>query len=277
MTSVETPGRRASDAPLEALRTVTPEEIRHYKENGWVKLEGLISPEAAAATRERLERRLEGARGKGGFSADSSLFEVLDHLSRDDETLEAFSHSRKLGRVVSDLMGCGRPGVQGVRFWFDNALVKMPAAERGAKTPWHQDEPYGPFDRQGSATVWIALVDMPPERGTLRFYSGSQRLGGLGRHLLKPGFDALDEYPWVADEFDLSPPLHLKPGDATVHMRAVLHSAPANETDEPRWAYQLIFFPAEALVNGMPHPELEGTGLVENDLFDHPRFPQVFP
>jgi ectoine hydroxylase-related dioxygenase (phytanoyl-CoA dioxygenase family) len=153
----------------------------------------------------------------------------------------------------------------------------MPAAERGAKTPWHQDEPYGPFDRQGSLTVWIALVDIPPERGSLRFYSGSHRLGGLGRHLITPGFDALDEYPWIAGELELSPPLHLRPGDATVHSRATLHSAPENDTDSPRWAYQLIFFPAEALYSGTGHFEAEDAGIAVDKPFEHARFPVVYP
>ena len=38
-----------------------------------------------------------------------------------------------------------------------------------------------PFDRVGGLAFWVALDDVPAERGTMRFLSGSQRQGCLGR------------------------------------------------------------------------------------------------
>jgi hypothetical protein len=258
-----------------SCRAVTADEVAFYKEHGWVKLDGLISAEAAEELRTRMARMMERATER---FPDRALYKVLSFPSREDDAIAALLYSQEMGSVASALIGRGRPGVQSVRLWSENALVKAPAAEQGTKTPWHQDQPYTPFDRQGGLTIWIALNDVPPERGSMRFYSGSHKLGCIGRHELDvDGADALDEYPWIADEFPLSPPLHLHPGDATVHDRTLLHAAPENSTEEPRWAYTASFFPAETRYTGAPHKQTEGLGLQVDKPFDHPNFPLVYP
>jgi hypothetical protein len=260
---------------LERPRPVTAAEVASYKQNGWVKLDRLISPEGAGELRDRLGRMMAKATER---LPDQALYKVLSQPSHEDGEIGELVHSMEMGRVASDLIGCGRPGVQAVRLWSDNALVKAPASDRGTRTPWHQDQPYSPFDRQGGLTVWIALNEVPPEKGSLRFYSGSHRLGCIGLHELNPdGADALDEYPWIEDEFELSPALHLQPGDATVHNRALLHAAPENSTDEPRWAFTVTFIPAETRYTGAPHKQTDGIGLEVGKPFDHPRFPIVYP
>ena len=232
-------------------------------------LPGLLSRAVAGALRERIEAQIGAAR-------ESRIWTALDRPSRQDDVLRGFVRSPALGRLASGLIAGGRPEVDpGVRYWSDAAYIKMPAARQGASTPWHQDQPYRPYDRQGSLVVWIALNEVPPARGSLRFFSGSHRLGSMGRHLNGDGFDTLDEYPWIADECELSPALHLQPGDATVHSGVVVHSAPENATDEPRWVYTVTYMPAEALYNGMPHAEIDKLGLEINRPFDHPEFPIV--
>jgi hypothetical protein len=41
-----------------STRPVTEDEVTHFSENDWVKLDGFISPDAAAELRARMERRL---------------------------------------------------------------------------------------------------------------------------------------------------------------------------------------------------------------------------
>jgi len=49
------------------------------------------------------------------------------------------------------------------------------------------------------------------------------------------------------DTYAISPPLHLRPGDATIHDLSLVHSAPENATDDVRWVYAIAVFPADAL------------------------------
>jgi hypothetical protein len=67
---------------------------------------------------------------------------------------------------------------------------------------------------------WVALADIVPEQGAMRFLTGSHREGPLGTHgVLGTGAsdDALTVYPGLLDLYELSPPLNYRAGDATVH------------------------------------------------------------
>lgn len=61
-------------------------------------------------------------------------------------------------------------GVEKVRLYHDQALVKFPKA---GKTPWHQDYFYWPIDSPKTITMWLPLHDCPRNRGTMQFASGS--------------------------------------------------------------------------------------------------------
>ena len=116
-------------------------------------------------------------------------------------------------------------------------------------TAAHQDYPATEFDRCGFVNFWIALDEVPPERGSMRFYSGSHRAGPLGlRHVMEGGnepIDLLETYPKLPQKYPLSPPLHLKPGDATAHGMLTVHSAPANTTDATRSAYRAWYLSSD--------------------------------
>ena len=49
--------------------------------------------------------------------------------------------------------------------------------------------------------------------------------------------DLLAQYPKLTELYEVSPPLHYQPGDATVHHGYMVHGAPPNETDRHRLAY----------------------------------------
>ena len=188
--------------------------------------------------------------------------------SRDDELFRSISHSPEIGAAGHRLLG------REVRFWSDTALVKRPAdsADGNAPTAWHQDFPVHPQDRSGDLAIWIALNEIPPERGSMRFLSKSKQAGVFGRTVVE-GYDLLELHPHLVDEYEMSPPLHYLPGDATVHDSLTAHGAPPNSTEEPRWGYVVALFPADALYTGMPHYVSDQEDLEVNKPFDVPRFP----
>jgi ectoine hydroxylase-related dioxygenase (phytanoyl-CoA dioxygenase family) len=55
-------------------------------------------------------------------------------------------------------------GVEKVRIYHDQALVKFPKA---GKTPWHQDYFYWPIDSPNTITMWMPLHDCPRTMGTM--------------------------------------------------------------------------------------------------------------
>jgi ectoine hydroxylase-related dioxygenase (phytanoyl-CoA dioxygenase family) len=163
--------------------------------------------------------------------------------------------------------------VSGVRIQVTNLLIKEPGGGHGA-TDFHQDFPWMPMDRSAMLTIWLALVDVPADMGSLRFYTGSHRYGILGRSFTREGDDQITQHPWLK-ELELSPPLDLKAGDATVHHALTVHGAPANRRDTPRLSFTVTYFDADALYTGMPYTQTDGLGLGLNQPFDHPKFPVV--
>jgi ectoine hydroxylase-related dioxygenase (phytanoyl-CoA dioxygenase family) len=263
------------------VRDVTDEEAAFYRAKGWVRLDGLLSQELVEEILRRAKQRMgehlenEMPDNRAGIMnpALRALWRDWQNPAEEDDFFRRLSQSRAMGHVASRLLR-GRD----VRWWSDAILCKLPASEGGSRTPWHQDFPYLSTDRIGLMNVWVALVDIPPERGTMRFLSGSHRLGPMGRVIHRTdGKDLLDLYPWIGDEYELSAPNHLKAGDATVHDWMTVHAAPENATDQPRWVYTNSLFPADTLFTGAQQRRTDGLGLEVNEVFDHPRFPVVYP
>jgi hypothetical protein len=271
-----------SESAIEnGIRAVTDEEAELYRANGWVRLDGLLSQElvdemlrrAKDRMGERVDKELPDDRPGIMTPQLRALWKDWQNPAEQDDYFKALSQSAAMGRVASKLLR-DRP----VRWWSDAILCKVPSAEGGSRTPWHQDFPYLSTDRIGLMNVWVALVDIPPERGTMRFLNGSHKLGPMGRVIHRTdGKDLLDLFPWIEDEYELSAPNHLKPGDATIHDWMTVHAAPENSTDEPRWVYTDSLFPADTLFTGAQQRRTDGLDLKVNEVFDHPRFPLVYP
>jgi Phytanoyl-CoA dioxygenase (PhyH) len=235
-------------------RDVTPDEIAHIKEYGWVKLDGFLDP---TVTGDLLAKAQE-LMGPDGMAHQErvGLEDVLpwqDYLGAGAAGVEPVAsvvRSHDIGKAAWNL-GARRSGV-GVRSWLDRLTCRQPvdaatAAHKVAPTYAHQDGMLM-FDRIGYVNFWIALNEVPPERGSLRFYSGSHREGPLGAVMHKGGFfgDILDLYPHLRETCPLSEPLHLMPGDATAHGPLTIHEAPSNTTQEPRWALISLYFAEDA-------------------------------
>jgi hypothetical protein len=256
------------------IRAVTDDEIETFRAYGWVHLKRFYEPDFAAGLLERLQGLIaaeEGADDDNPFAkAGLNMFRPFEDPARKDEVFEQFTHSLAFAQAARDLMG--KPE----RFYEDKVLCKEPAEAGGGVTPWHQDFSYHPFDRSGTLLFWMPFVDCPPEKGTMRFLDGSHKAGLLGRFVHRAdGHDLLDEYPGLDREYPISAPLHLHPGDLTVHDRLTVHFAPENETDSPRWVYTVSWFNDDALYTGMPCHRMDGLGLDVNKQLDHPNFPRI--
>ncbi|MEV0398435.1 phytanoyl-CoA dioxygenase family protein [Actinoallomurus sp. NPDC050550] len=250
------------------VRDVTEEEARFFRENGWVRLPGLVARDFVERLRRRALDRLAARRGTPGTGFVDQAFGQDRDIAEHDEDFGALATSPALARGAVRLL----TGVERVRLQITNLLVKEPG-EHG-QTVYHQDFPWMPMDTSAMLTVWLALADVPADMGSLRFFTGSHRYGTLGRSFVREGDDALTRHPWLRD-LELSPPLDLAPGDATVHSALTIHGAPQNRRDAPRLSFTATYFDAAALYTGTPYGQTDGLGLEVNRPFDHPKFPLV--
>jgi hypothetical protein len=247
-----------------AARDVTGEEIAFYRENGWAKLPCLIDPnrarEVLAACKDLLAEMEEaiasgsskisiGKHGERQYLADdlgAAWFPFLltvRHIRR--EPFRSLALDPSLGRVAYRMIDRARLGAAQVPVALSDAnlLVKFPAgAECSKATRYHQDNAADiGMDRVGHVNMWIALEEVTPEQGTMRFLSGSHREGPLGKHR----DTMLEEYPALTEMYPWSEPLHYMPGDATVQHDFTIHGAPENMTDRIRWGFVCSYIAAD--------------------------------
>ena len=88
-----------------------------------------------------------------------------------------------------------------------------------------------------------------------------------------PSRDWITAHP--EDYERLTPPPALSAGSVTVHDGYMLHGSDPNTWDQPRVAYSLAFFPADALYNGMPARQTDGLGLQIDQPINHDLFPII--
>jgi len=137
-------------------------------------------------------------------------------------------------RVAADLLG-----VEGVRIYHDQALYKEPG---GGITPWHQDEYYWPLDTDNTLTMWMPLMDITADMGSLVFASGSGSEGYLGELPISDESEAVFRQ-FVSDRgYRLAPNGAMAAGDASFHNGWVLHTAPGNRTPQMREVMTVIYF-----------------------------------
>lgn len=223
--------------PLDDTYPLAGETVAAFRADGHVLVPGLASPAEAEAFRPIIERAaLERAWDKRPLEERDTYgkaFLQSFNLWRVDERIARFVLAPRFARVAAALLG-----VDSVRLYHDQALCKEPG---GGRTPWHQDQNYWPFDNDLSITMWMPLVDITPEMGSMTFVSGSHRLGDLqGGSISDASDEAFARY--IADH-DLPTRTYgaMRAGDATFHAGWTIHSAPPNTTDRLRVVMTVIY------------------------------------
>jgi hypothetical protein len=267
--------RPAPTAPASAA------DAAFFAKHGWARLDGLLPREQALALQRHIaELTPSGSSAAAELGDTQASYVAGDEFERSHRlTPEPQLMSEVVARACFDprLAAAARTllGVPAVRFFHAKVMEKPPQRHGGLPTKLHQDYPTMPIDRSGQVVFWIALTDLAPETGTLRFVSGSHRFGPLGRDpFVRPDHDALGARA-AREGWTLSEAPSLAAGDATAHLDLTVHAAGPNLGSEPRWGLSVGYIDADCLYTGMPCRSTDGLDLEVNRPFDHQRFPVV--
>ena len=242
-----------SNTTLDDAFRLSEQSISDYRGKGHAVVRNLAtqaevdaySPAIADATfRMRGDERPLAERDTYGKAFIQSM-----NLWTIDEQVRRFVFARRFARVAAELTG-----VTGVRLYHDQALFKEPG---GGITPWHQDQVYWPLDTKNTITMWMPLVDVPTDVGSVVFVSGSHTSDDLG------GAEIGDRSEQYFDElisrrgFESQSYAPMRAGDATFHSGWTLHGAPANETSTMRRVMTIIYYADGTRVGALDNPMRE--------------------
>lgn len=237
--------------------------IASYRERGFVHIPGVLTP----AEVERYRDAVIAYRTHGDpRQRDSAMFAQYVDVWQQDQTLAELTLHPGVAAVAQQLAGVP------LRLWHDHLLIKDP--HNGVRTEFHQDQPFWPHTGPWNAlSAWIALVDVPVERGCMSFIPGSHQQIGLAAQNLHDSRSLAEK--WPESEWQERVTIPLRAGDCTFHNSWTAHTANSNDTDDARIAHVTIYMAAETTFDGKPHPVTSPmTDLTVGEPFPDDRFPR---
>lgn len=264
---------------LSSEYSLTDEQIQSYERDGHIITRGLVSGEEIGIYRNAISEfvRERNYQTKPMEERDTygKAFIQISNLWTESEAARRFVLARRFAKVAAELMG-----VPSVRIYHDQALFKEPG---GGHTPWHQDQIYWPLDTDKTITLWMPLVPISQEVGSMTFASGSHKHGYISKqeisdesHRTLKGYvegKGLTTVNYGA----------MEAGDATFHAGWTLHCAPGNPTDRMREVMTIIYI-ADGLTLAEPDSNARRNdlaswfpGLQPGDPAASPLNPVVYP
>jgi non-haem Fe2+, alpha-ketoglutarate-dependent halogenase len=205
-------------------------QIRRYHEQGYLCPIRVLSPERAAAYRQKLEaaEAVNGGPFRGAMKQKPHLlFTWLDELARDDRVLDA----------VEGVIG------PNILCWASGFFTKE--AHDPSYVSWHQDLTYWGLEPADIVTAWVALSPSTPESGCMRVVPGSHKQDVLAHaetfaehNLLSRG----QEIQVEVDERDAVDVI-LRPGEMSLHHVKLIHGSGANQADDRRIGFAIRYVP----------------------------------
>ncbi len=237
------------------------ETIEHYRIHGFARVRGIIDRGEVGRFREAALSCAESSQ-----SHDKGVFSQHVNAWRHDETMAALTLHPNVAAIAERLAGVP------LRLWHDQILIKRP--HNNVATEFHQDQPYWPHENSTHPiSCWIALCDVPVERGCMTFLPGSHRRTDLAVQNLRDAESLFTICPDLRYAERVTVPL--RAGDCTFHHGRCAHMATPNLTDEPRVAHVIIFIDATTTYNGKHHVVTDPLGLRPGDPLEGELFPAV--
>ena len=217
----------------------------HFDRDGFIRLEGFISPDEAKAVNDNIDRYIAEVLPQlpedGGFydikDDPDSLMRLQNMSEHDPYFADLFAQERfvGLGQMLLDDQVVRR-NMQ----WFNKP------ARIGNHTPPHQDGYYFQIEPNIALTMWLALDPVDQVNGCVRYLKGSHQKG-LRPHQRTDviGFSqGITDYNQADNDAEI--PIYAQPGDLIVHHSLTVHRADANPSDHPRRALGFVYFAARA-------------------------------
>ena len=254
------------------------DQIQSYRDNGFIVIEDFLTSDelehwrkaVTTAVQERGGIKIPGKEIKvgeaDGINEDADyyakVFDQLLNLWQTSEQVKELMFDQRIGKMAAQLAG-----VDGIRIWHDQALIKRPW---GNPTAWHLDTPFWSFSDRNAISIWVALDNATLENGCLYFIPGSHKQTGFNKIAIGRNMDGIfDVYPELKTSPTVAAPM--KAGSCSFHNGLTIHGANANMTSGFRRAMTCAYMPDGNIYNGEPNilPEIYLASLKVGDVLNN--------
>lgn len=221
---------------LASSYALTPNQIRNFRKDGYIKLKNVLTAETIAYMNETITSEVKRLNTQHLAIEDRDTYgkaflQIMNIWTKSDSVKEIV-FSTKLAQIATELLG-----VKGVRLYHDQALYKEPG---GGHTPWHADQYYWPLSNDNTVTIWIPMQETPLELGPLEFSAGSYMLN-VGRNLeigdesqeMLENILKENKFQHIIEPFEL--------GEVSFHAGWLFHRAGANNSNQMRSVMTMIY------------------------------------
>ncbi|MFF3226947.1 phytanoyl-CoA dioxygenase family protein [Nocardia suismassiliense] len=249
---------------------VAEQYVTNFRDHGFTHVPNVLTPAEVARFRnaalDTIER--EGVAAGMGMGVGRTGIVTTTQAFRKAGILRELARHPRVGAIAEQLAGVP------LRVFNGDAQLKPPGDE--TDTIWHDDLTFAPLRGRILLNAWIALVDVPAERGCMTFVPGSHRRPDPYRVPLaaakeNPNSFLFTGWPELGWRPRLTVPV--RAGDATFHQWRVGHTAGPNTSDEARIAFITTY--TDAATTYDPHPGLEIPGLVAGEQLSDDDYPLV--
>lgn len=216
--------------------------VRFFRKHGYAVLRGFF-------TESEIERLSASARAfheatqepvHVGVTHHGRSFERSYDLWRESDDVRSFAFDPGLARICSEMLAC-----DAVRIITDDVFYKRPGDR---VSNWHYDRKFVPIDNDRFLSVWIPLVDVTHDMGTLGYVDASH--AHRFAEPRRPFTGQIRGHLWYEAQIRLQrkrvSQIEAKRGDVLIHHGNTLHMAGANRSDRPRIAYGLHYADARS-------------------------------
>jgi hypothetical protein len=210
------------------MGSLSPEQVRSFREDGYLAPLPVLSPSEVSDARANLDSLLRGTNGLADPSAryKPHLYSKwVSDLVRDSRLLDA----------VEDLLG------PNLLVW--RSIFFFKKGHSAGFVDWHQDSLFWRLDSDDVVTAWIALTESTVQNGCLRVVPGSHRRPEVPHairfskdNVLVRGQSAAAQVP--EDQVRC---VELRPGEMSLHHVRMLHGSHPNTSDGDRVGLAIRF------------------------------------
>lgn len=209
---------------------LTPEQKQFYDDNGYVLVKGLFTKQEAAMYRKECHDLAERLQKIKDIDATWTSVRAPNKKTIILHCHDVQFYSAAFSRMIVDsrFTACAQSIVgPNVQLHHTKMFIKPP--EKGSPFPMHQDTPYFPHEKHSMFAAIIHFDDAPLEKGCVRVYPGSHKLGWIKE--IRAGDNSLSPEKWPLEKATACP---AEAGDVLFFSYLTIHGSGINSSNEAR-------------------------------------------